>query len=232
MLKIADKSVLTEVQEILQPGHTAVLVVDMQNDFCSQGGVFASLGHDLHPVRKVIPSISALLTSARSVKASIFYIMMTCLPEYASWAPAYIGFNLRHLGLPPGTLYCLPETWGWEIVDELAPSTHDSRVLKWRSSGFAGTNLNMLLQSRGIATVVVCGTATHACVESTVRDSMNLDYYTVVPADCVAALDSDLHTAALKIMAKRVLLVDSSDISNVWQATKAKSHEPMVRLGS
>ena len=198
MLTLGGKRVLTTHAEILDPNHTAVLVVDMQNDFCSPGGVFAQCGHDIAAVHGVVAPIGRLLEAARRAGSRVIYIMMTTMPDYQSWAPSYIKFNLEHLNLAPGTFYTLPDSWGWQVVDALAPQRGDLLVRKWRSSGFVGTNLDLILRSSGVQSLVICGTASYACVDSTLRDATHLDYYTVVPSDCVGGTDHELHTAALR----------------------------------
>lgn len=225
MLVVGGKVVLTATDEIVAPSRTAVLVVDMQNDLCADGGVFHTLGHDLGAVRRILPPIQQLLSAARRVRVPVVYINMTTFASYQSWAPAYIRFNLQQLGLPQGLFYTEPGTWGWQVVDELAPHSEDLIVSKWRSSGFVGTNLDMVLRGRGIETVVVCGTATYACVESTVRDAMHLDYYPVVAPECVGGYDQELHDAVLRIMRSRIIVLPLDQILTTWSASLLATKE-------
>ena len=225
MLVVAGKAVLTTTDEIVDPRRTAVLVVDMQNDLCAQGGVFQTLGYELAVVRRVIPPIQQLLTSARRARVPVVYIMMTTFPSYESWAPAYIRFNLQQLRLPQGVFYTQPGTWGWQVVDELAPQSGDLVVSKWRSSGFIGTNLDMVLRGGGVETVIVCGTSTYACVESTVRDAMHLDYYPVVAPECVSGYDQELHDAALRIMRSRIVVLPQDQILAAWSSAVVATKE-------
>jgi nicotinamidase-related amidase len=225
MLTAGGKTVWTTADEIVDPRRTAVLVVDMQNDLCAEGGVFHTLGYDLSPARRVISPIGELLNAARRARAPIVYVMMTTYPSYESWAPSYIRFNLQQLRLPQGVFYTQPGTWGWRAVDELAPHSDDLVVSKWRSSGFIGTNLDMMLRGRGIETVVVCGIATYACVESTVRDAMHLDYYPVVAPECVSGYDLGLHEAALQIMRSRIVVLPLEQILTTWSSTVLTAKE-------
>jgi ureidoacrylate peracid hydrolase len=225
MLVIGGKVVLTDAHEIVAPARTAIVVVDMQNDLCADGGVFQTLGYDITSVRRPIPAIRRLLTAARSARVAIVYVNMTTFPSYESWAPSYIRFNLQQIGLPQGLFYTQPGTWGWQVIDELAPNADDLIVSKWRSSGFVGTNLDMVLRGRGIETVVVCGTATYACVESTVRDAMHLDYYPVVAPECVSGYDQELHDAALRIMRSRIVVLPLDQILTAWSATAVSKKE-------
>ncbi|MBI4279463.1 MAG: cysteine hydrolase [Armatimonadetes bacterium] len=230
MQTVGGKTVLTTLEEILDPRRAAVLVVDMQNDLCAPGGLFDKLGFDLSPVRRIIPFIQRLLAGARAARVPVVHIQMTVLPDYASWAPAYIRFHMKHLNLPPGTLECLPGTWGWQVIDELRPEPGDLTVSKWRSGGFTGTNLDLLLRGRGAESVVICGEATYACVESTVRDAMHLDYYTIVAPECVQGFDQDLHDAALRIMRSRIDVVSLEEILNRWRVAPRGSQEFAARM--
>jgi nicotinamidase-related amidase len=225
MLIVGGKVVLTATDEIVAPSRTAVLVVDMQNDLCADGGVFRTLGYDLTAVRRVLQPIQRLLTAARHARVPVVYIMMTTFPSYESWAPAYIRFNLQQLRLPQGLFYTQPGSWGWQVVDELAPHSEDLVVSKWRSSGFIGTNLDMVLRGRGVETVLVCGTATYACVESTVRDAMHLDYYPVVAPECVGGYDQELHEAALRIMRSRIVVLPLDQILTTWSTSVVVAKE-------
>ena len=96
---------------------------------------------------------------------------------------------------------------------------------KYRSSGFWGTNLDMLLRSNGIETVIVTGCTTEGCVESTARDAMFNDYYVVLPEDCVASDDPRQHEASLFLMRHRFDVVSSNDILAIWKEDQATERE-------
>ena len=95
---------------------------------------------------------------------------------------------------------------------------------KWRSSGFWGTNLDMILRSNGIETVVMTGCTTEGCVESTARDAMFNDYYVVIAEDCVGSDDRQQHDASLLLMRHRFDVAQSPEISATW-ATAATTAE-------
>jgi nicotinamidase-related amidase len=102
------------------------------------------------------------------------------------------------------------------MLDELAPRTGDLVVKKYRSSGFWGTNLDMLLRSNGILSLVVTGCTTEGCVESTARDALFNDYYVVIAEDCVASDDPQQHAASLLLMRHRFDVVESEQILRIW----------------
>jgi nicotinamidase-related amidase len=209
--------------------HTAVIVVDMQNDFCKAGWTFDRLGIDISMYPSMLPRLSRLLTGARDIGVQVIYIQMTVLPNRMSESPAQIRFNMRlHLashGATQPLLYTIEDTPGQEIIAELAPEPGDLVVRKYRSSGFWGTNLDMLLRSNGIETVIVTGCTTEGCVESTARDAMFNDYYVVLPEDCVASDDPRQHEASLFLMRHRFDVVLSNDILTTWKEDQAIERE-------
>ncbi len=230
MITVEGKQVYMTLEELVEPGHTALVVVDMQHDFCEPGGAFDQLGIDLSMYPPMIPRLARLIAGARATNVPVIYIQMTVLPGRRSESPAQIRFNLRmHLashGTAAPLLYTIEGTPGQAIIAELAPEADDLVVRKYRSSGFWGTNLDMLLRSNGIETVVMTGCTTEGCVESTARDALFNDYYVVVPEDCVASDDSHQHEASLLLMRHRFDVVTSDAILGVWgQDATAKSLE-------
>ena len=229
MITIEDKVVYTTLAELVNRKHTAVIVVDMQNDFCKAGWTFDRLGIDISMYPSMLPRLSRFLTGARDIGVQVIYIQMTMLPNRMSESPAQIRFNMRlHLashGATQPLLYTIEDTPGQEIIAELAPEPGDLVVRKYRSSGFWGTNLDMLLRSNGIETVIVTGCTTEGCVESTARDAMFNDYYVVLPEDCVASDDPRQHKASLFLMRHRFDVVLSNDILTTWKEDQATERE-------
>jgi nicotinamidase-related amidase len=220
MLEIAGKQVFTTLEELVDPAHTALLVVDMQRDFCTPGGAFDKLGVDISMYPPMVPRLARLADGARAAGVPVFYIQMTVLPGRISDSPAQIRFNLRlHLG-SDGVVEPLDYTpdgsEGQEIIPELAPRDGDVVVKKYRSSAFWGTNLDLLLRANAIKTCVVSGCTTEGCVESTARDAMFGDYYVVIPEDCVASDDRTQHDASLLLMRHRFDLAPADAILGVW----------------
>ena len=105
---------------------------------------------------------------------------------------------------------------GQRIIDELAPCDGDLIVKKYRSSGFWGTNLDMLLRSNGIQSVIITGITTEGCVESTARDALFNDYYVVIVEDCVASDDREQHDASLLLMRHRFDIASADEILAIW----------------
>lgn len=220
VITVEGKSVYTALDELVDPCHTALVVVDMQRDFCLPGGAFDLLGIDLSIYPLMIPRLARLIGGARDAGVTVIHIQMTVLPGRRGESPAQLRFNMRlHLesyGPAAPLLYAVEGSPGHQIIPEVAPRAGDLIVRKYRSGGFWGTNLDMLLRSNGVETVVVAGCTTEGCVESTARDALFNDYYVVIPEDCVASDDPRQHEASLFLMRHRFDIARSDDILTLW----------------
>jgi nicotinamidase-related amidase len=227
VIEIDGKQVYTTLDELVAPDHTALVVVDMQRDFCLPGGSFDQQGIDITMYQGMVPRLEALLDSARAARLTIIFVLMTVLPHRRSESPAQIRFNMRmHLknGDPLKPVwYTVEGTAGQSLIPALKPRADELVVRKYRSSGFWGTNLDLLLRSNGIQTLVMTGCTTEGCVESTARDALFNDYYVVVAEDCVASDDRDQHEASLLLMRHRFDVVHSQEVISAWQASPGGS---------
>jgi ureidoacrylate peracid hydrolase len=197
----------------LIPAQTAVIVVDMQNDFGSDGGMFALAGIDIAPIRAVIAPTAKVLDAARSRGFKVVYLKMAFradLSDAVSNSPTW----RKHIPLQAGKQITAPngqpsrilirDTWNTEIVDELAPEADDAVVYKHRFSGFFETELDRMLRELHITTLVFAGATTSVCVDSTVRDAMFRDYTCLLLEDCMAepigaGLSRSNHEASLLV---------------------------------
>jgi nicotinamidase-related amidase len=154
----------------------------------------------------------------------VVHLQNTALPARLSDSPSHIRFNLRMHDAArrdgPPLRYTIPGTPGHQFAPDFAPLPDEPVVRKYRSSGFWGTNLDMLLRSNGIKTVVVGGCTTEGCVESTARDAMFNDYYVVIAEDCVASDDRAQHDASLLLMRHRFDLAAGADIQRIWRTLR------------
>jgi len=204
----------------LDPAHSALVLVDLQNDFCDAGGAMGQRAEGLSQIRATIPRIAELLRQARLRQVPVVHVKA----EYGEADASDVRlFAEQRSGSRD---VCVPGTWGAEIVPEVAPVRSESVVVKHRFSGFVDTGLEKLLRANRIRTLVVAGVATQCCVESTVRDAALRDFYVVVPDDCVAARDRmrHLHDASLETMA--IYFADicpSSEIANHWRGDPSPS---------
>ncbi len=220
MITVEGKDVFTELSELVDPSHTALVLIDMQRDFVEADGLFASLGVDVSMYERTRPRLAELLDGARRNGVLVVHVQNTALPNRLSDSPAQIRFNLRmheaaRLDGPP-LRYTVPGTTGHQFVDELTPVGDELVVRKYRSSAFWATNLQLLLRSNGIQTVVFGGCTTEGCVESSARDAMFNDYYVVIAEDCVGSDDKAQHDASMLLMRHRFDLADSAEINAIW----------------
>lgn len=177
------------------PSETAVIVVDMQNDFAAAGGMLARAGADIAPIRGLIEPIANVLDHARRAGARVVYLKMEYRPDLSDLGSEDSVNAIRHRMFGVGARVPTPigegrllvrGTWNTAIVDELAPEAEDIVVSKRRFSGFFDTELDTILRGLGIRTLVFTGCTTSVCVESTLRDAFFRDYRCVLLEDCTA----------------------------------------------
>ena len=209
--------VLRSLEEKLSPSNAAVLVVDMQNDFCAPAGGLASLGVDMSAIDACVPRVQRLVEHARAVGVPVIHLRMHM--EAESESPAWTELRLRRS--PDRPRWCAPGSWGADFYGVL-PAPGETVITKLRYSGFIGTELDLKLRSLGIKSLVMTGVASNNCVESTARDGFMLDYYIVFVDDCTAATDQSIHAATLKnIDSLFGVVVRSEDVHSVWERTAA-----------
>ncbi|HEV8725338.1 MAG TPA: cysteine hydrolase [Candidatus Binatia bacterium] len=190
-------------EETISPPLTALLITDVQNDFCKDEFRQA-----------MIPRIVRVVDAARSAGVLVVYVQNTVLPDGLSDAPSDL---IRRHKLGISTEVTIEGTWGHQIVDQLQPRPKDPVVRKHRLSAFVGTTLDTMLRSRNIQTVVVTGTATHGCVINTAYGAIAHNYYVVVVEDAVASWRKDLHDAALFLMRNTInYVVEIDRLIEVW----------------
>ncbi|MBW1712998.1 MAG: cysteine hydrolase [Deltaproteobacteria bacterium] len=165
-------SVKQDTQWHLTPGHTAVLVVDMVNDFLTEGGKMVLPGG-----MSIVPCQQALIAAARSAGLPIVYVNDAHRPGLVS-----TDREFRKRGE-----HCIEGTWGAAVIDDLVPQEGDLQVTKRRFSGFFNTDLDLTLKDVKVDTLIVMGVVTNICVRSTIHDAFFHGYSVIVPRDCVAA---------------------------------------------
>ena len=168
----------------------AVVVVDMQNAFASQGGMLDIAGVDISGASAVVRKIASVLERARACEVPIVHLQMGYKPDQSnSGGPNSPNW---HKELAMTLMNRRPElrgklltegTWDFDVVEELKPRGSDLVVVKTRYSGFAGTPLDSMLRTRGIRYIFFAGIATNVCVESTLRDAYFLDYWPILLSD-------------------------------------------------
>jgi ureidoacrylate peracid hydrolase len=187
----------------IDPGRTAVIVVDMQNDFGAAGGMFARAGIPIADIEAVVDPIAQVLRAARHAGMKVIYLTMQFEPDLSNvGAPDSPNF-LKHKVLGVGDVVTAPDgrksrtlvkgTWGTEILPELTPEEGDIVVAKHRYSGFFETELDSILRQHDIESLVFTGCTTSVCVDSTLRDAFYRDYRCLLLSDCTGEpIGSDL----------------------------------------
>lgn len=183
---------LASAEARLRPSHTALLVIDMQNDFCAKGGYIETVvGRDAGPCRAVAAPIMGLVSDARKEAVPVIWIKANYELDKI---PAGMLAKFSERG---AKVCCAAESWGAAFF-EVEPCSGEAIVEKHCYSAFRGTDLDIRLRTLAIRTVVLAGVQTNICVESTLRDAHSLGFHVVLAADCVASHTPELHAATLK----------------------------------
>jgi ureidoacrylate peracid hydrolase len=215
--RFASRSVLPGPPERLAPGRTALVVVDMQNDFCAPGGYIAgALGKDVSGLATIVAPIQALLATARA--GGIPVIWLAAFYEEELLPPSMIA-QKRRLGIE--AVCCRKGSWGADFFG-VAPAEGEPVFAKHTYSGFSSPKLEPHLASLGIEALAFCGVQTNVCVESTLRDAHSRGFDVAAVSDAVASHAPQLHEATLANV--RFLfgdVVTSADLMALWAAKDA-----------
>ncbi|GBD38266.1 Peroxyureidoacrylate/ureidoacrylate amidohydrolase RutB [bacterium HR37] len=189
-----------------------LLVVDMQNGFCSKGGSFDKFGFNIKPYRAIIPNIRRMIDYMRGKGVPIYYSKaireasgIDLIDKVHKIIPESRRERLEKMHL------CIRDTWDSDIVDELKPEPEDYIVEKRRDSVFQDTEFELWLKALRADTIVFTGIDTYICVESTVRDAFNKGYDVILLRDCVASRNQKHHENTLEQIAEAYGLVLNSD---------------------
>lgn len=215
MKEIGGKMIYDTIEELVDPKHTALLVVDIQNDH-GPNGFLAKKGRDISWVLKILPNVKKVIADARRRGMLIIFTSNTLSKDQRAESPAQLRFMSKSAHLMEGLVgYELEDSWGNEVLEELERKPNEPWIIKYRSSSFHGTRLDFVLKNSKIETAVVVGLVTEGCVESTVRDLVGYGYYPVLLRDCVTSSRQDLHDAALLIMSSRYDVITSEQFFQV-----------------
>lgn len=202
------------------PGTTAIVVVDVQNDFCHPHGVSAKKGHDVSAAVEMAPRLQSLLSDARAVGMPIVFIQTTHDESVDSHVWNTRGGDVDTAAYLPN---CYTGSWGADFY-LVHPEGDDRIVNKHRYSAFAGTDLDIVLRTAGIESLLFTGVATNVCVESTLRDGLFLDYNVSLIEDCCAAYTPALHQGTIEnVRGGFGAVVTSVELATLWQSLDAKA---------
>lgn len=203
----------TYSQDRFAPGRTAIIVVDVQNDFCHPDGVSAGRGSDVTAAVEMVPRLQLLLNEARQAGTMVVFIQTTHDETVDSdvW-----NTRLGDVDSPAYRPNCRTGTWGAEFY-EVEPQPGEPVVIKHRYSAFSGTDLEMTLRTAGIDSLLLTGVATNVCVESTLREGLFREFNVALVEDCCAAYEPGQHEATVaNVSGYFGAVLQSTDLAHSW----------------
>jgi nicotinamidase-related amidase len=209
MFDIAGKKIPTTLAEIVDPKRSALLIWDMEY----------AIGPNAFNYSTILANLKDLSALARRVGVPVFYSVQTAFDLVKEEAGVWVRIRMKRAKAtdPNQLLHEREDPKGREIVEELKPQPQDIVFQKRRPDGFVGTDLDLILRSRGIGTILIGGVATEGGVEGTARTGRNLGYDMVVLKDCVGSRSRDLHELALKLMEQTFFdMATAKEIAELW----------------
>lgn len=217
-----EERLLSSLNELVDPKHTALVVIDMQNDFSHRNGFFGGGGYDplgqgtravdMTMCEEMAPKLRRLIAAARTAGTRIYYVRSFFDDHYL---PPMLRLRKRRIGRTGDV--CPEGKWGSEQLEGFDPQPGDRLITKYVHSAFIGTDLRNRLESDGIKSLIVTGVVTEICVESTVRDGCMTGFYIVVPRDCVATYLMDVHEQSLaRFGAYWAWITESDELMRIW----------------
>jgi nicotinamidase-related amidase len=205
---------MSELPFRYDPSHAALVVIDVQNDFCHPEGAVARLGSDVTAVEAMVPRLVRLIDAARAASVPVVFVRTTHDPSDDS-----VAWLSRYAADPddaPEGVICRTDSWGAEFYG-VAPLPGEIVLTKHRYSAFVGTSLDLTLRTLGVRSLLFTGVATEVCVESSLRDGLSAEYLVALVADGAATYSSEAQDASVGAVARSFGVVTSSaELAAAW----------------
>ena len=204
----------------VRPVHTALLVVDMQNDFIADGGLVSRDGRDTTEAKALALRLPPFIAAARAAGVLVVFIR-NIYTTPGNWYLSDAWLELaarRRAGGYTSIPVCEPDSWAADFYGDVRPAAGDAIVTKHRYSAFYNTDLDTILRANGIRSVVITGVVSNVCVETTAREAFVRDYYVIVPNDAAAAYSLTDHEATLGNIDRFFGEISSiADLQTIWR---------------
>ena len=211
-----------DISELVAPSQTAVLVIDVQNDFVADNGRVGRDGVDMQPLQQAVHGINRLITAARRSDVPVFYIVV----EHGA-AVDELPYQARYerRGMTPDDTICHTGTWGAELFDGLLPPEKgEPRLVKHGYDAFQNPELESALRRSGIKTVIVTGVVTELCVRATVASAFERGFFAIVPREGTGSTEpAPAHAAIESIERWYGQVVSLDEVTRVWSGVQSGS---------
>ncbi len=199
---------LDKLKAKIEPASTAFIIIDMQKDYCCEGGTFHRRGFDIEPAQKLAARLNLFLGKARRALKYVVHLRMTKVPDLSSKVSAelYERLGIERKYDPAYADFC-----------GVVPQEGDAVIAKYKYSGFVATYLDQFLRARGVSTLIITGVATNVCIESTARDGFMREYFIVVPSDLTEATSAEAKKWSLSNIDMYFgQVIDSESLLRCW----------------
>jgi ureidoacrylate peracid hydrolase len=199
----------------MNPNRTALIVIDVQNDFCHVDGWAGKAGMDVSGMPALIETIETLIDGARAAGVHVAFVKL--VGDASTDSAVWLGEDGQRGDI------CRKDTWGAEFMHS-APRDGEPVIAKPRYGAFTGTDLDAILKDWGVDTIVFAGVSTNVCVESTLREAFMRDYHVAIVSDCVAAYRKESHDATLATISRNFgRVITSAEAIEQWQPAPLSS---------
>jgi len=222
--RLAHVAPLGSLREKIDPHHAALIVIDMQNDFCAHGGLVDKGGRDVSAVQDMARHLPALIESARKAGALVVFVRSVYTTDDNRYlSDVWLEQAARKQGGGyTQTPVCCDGSWEGDYYGDVRPLPGDIVVTKHRYNAFHKTDLDTILRANGVRTIVITGVSTNVCVESTVREGFMNDYYVVLVRDGTAAYSNEEHEMTVRNIDRFFGEVSTIDeLRGIWSGRNA-----------